>query len=359
MDQHTRTSARFKKLWIRLLLGGIGLFLVSAILRGFVPGSYEFFSAPMIIGAVAAAMGLLVLFLWIAALIAGIAVSKGRSWTPFFVMSLFFPLVMWIVVTVITTDQATATTGTKTCPFCAERIKEQAVICRFCGREVQADNAVIGKKLTSTAEPQPSIGLGEQDAPKATRRFNFVAFINVVTSFVKRIPWSRILRKRNLAIAAVVILGVGLAVGVTNYNQVQKQNKIAAEQEAARETLATKRALEAARQREREARLESDMSWVPSGFSKFEENSSMAWKKDDANCGSQGVCLPMLVVSKERCDWLLIEGSLVVDGIETDFDTDQTPGVNVQPGKIYEMKLQFTEDSNGSVDFGNISCYKA
>jgi hypothetical protein len=81
---------------------------------------------------------LVFLVLWIAALIANIALSKGRDWVPFFVLSLFFPVIMWIVVSVISVDttRTTTTAGMKTCPRCAELVKSEATLCKHCGTDL-------------------------------------------------------------------------------------------------------------------------------------------------------------------------------------------------------------------------------
>jgi hypothetical protein len=81
--------------------------------------------------------------LWIAALIANIAVSKGRDWVPFFVLSLFFPLIMWIVVSVISGDptRPKPVTGTKACPRCAELVKIEATLCKHCGTDLSKSKA--------------------------------------------------------------------------------------------------------------------------------------------------------------------------------------------------------------------------
>ncbi len=83
-------------------------------------------------------MGLIyILFcLWVASLIAKMAWKKGRSWNAFFALSLFFPVIAWIVAAVVSTDQATVTSGTKKCPKCAEMIKQEATLCKHCGSSV-------------------------------------------------------------------------------------------------------------------------------------------------------------------------------------------------------------------------------
>jgi hypothetical protein len=74
------------------------------------------------------------LSVWIAALIAREALKKGKSWEQFFWLALFFPLVIFIIVTVMSSDESKA--GTKTCPKCAELVKIQAALCKHCGSSI-------------------------------------------------------------------------------------------------------------------------------------------------------------------------------------------------------------------------------
>jgi uncharacterized membrane protein YvlD (DUF360 family) len=76
------------------------------------------------------------LVLWIAALIANQAALKGRNWQSFFILSIFFPFIMWIVVSVMTTDQSQPISGTKKCPKCAEYVKAEATLCKHCGSSI-------------------------------------------------------------------------------------------------------------------------------------------------------------------------------------------------------------------------------
>jgi hypothetical protein len=73
--------------------------------------------------------------LWIGSLIAKMAWKKGRSWNAFFILSLVFPLLAWIIAAVVSTDLATVTSGTKKCHRCAELIKSEATLCKHCGSE--------------------------------------------------------------------------------------------------------------------------------------------------------------------------------------------------------------------------------
>ncbi len=72
--------------------------------------------------------------------------SKGRSGLGFFFLSLILsPLIGLIVALLVKPDakkieQAVLATGeNKKCPYCAEIIKREAIVCRFCGREVPAE----------------------------------------------------------------------------------------------------------------------------------------------------------------------------------------------------------------------------
>jgi hypothetical protein len=53
------------------------------------------------------------------------------------------------------------TTDTKQCPFCAETIKAEAVVCRFCGRDLVSPEAV--KPISTTPTPTPAV---KQSKPK-------------------------------------------------------------------------------------------------------------------------------------------------------------------------------------------------
>ena len=70
---------------------------------------------------------------WIAAQLANQAARKGRNYESFFFLSLFFPFIMWLVVSSISADGSQATAGTKKCPKCAEYVKVEATLCKHCG----------------------------------------------------------------------------------------------------------------------------------------------------------------------------------------------------------------------------------
>ena len=78
-------------------------------------------------------------------LVGAFADSKGRSGIGFFILSLLLsPLIGFLVALVSPTNieslenQAIESGDMKKCPFCAEVIRREALVCRYCNKEVAA-----------------------------------------------------------------------------------------------------------------------------------------------------------------------------------------------------------------------------
>jgi len=93
-----------------------------------------------------------IIFGWmILSLIAAvIADRKGRSGVWFFFLSLVFsPLIGIIAALIAKPDadevdrQAVLSGRSRKCPYCAELVKADAVVCRFCGRDLPGQQEPI------------------------------------------------------------------------------------------------------------------------------------------------------------------------------------------------------------------------
>ena len=123
------------------------------------------------------ALGVCVLSVWIifACVAATIARNKGNSVAGAFLISILLSPLIGIIVALVQKPSEAAiekerlqTGASKKCPFCAEVIKKEARLCRYCGRDINQQSEMSGVTEEQIEELWRKSGIGTDSQTRSS-----------------------------------------------------------------------------------------------------------------------------------------------------------------------------------------------
>jgi hypothetical protein len=109
--------------------------------------------------------------------------------------------------------------------------------------------------------------------------------------------------------------------------------------------------------------VEENTDWAPEGYKYFDELwdsdipvHNVAYKQDPSGTCDYGTCFSFTAIAEDGCpNSLYVKANLLVDGVVEDWTNDATS--TLEPGQVARMKLQFSSDIDGQVNWTEVNCY--